>query len=105
MFVAQGKTHLDQRVDVIPSPSLKGRSTTIKYDGLLKQAGADRLFMHYGFDGWKNPQTTEMKREPDGTFSCSVVMNGTSECNFCFKDSANNWDNNNGWNWATDIRL
>ncbi|HHW28649.1 MAG TPA: hypothetical protein GXX21_03700 [Syntrophomonadaceae bacterium] len=24
--------------------------------------------------------------------------------NFCFKDSANNWDNNNGLNWSYTIK-
>jgi len=104
MFVSQGRNHLDQRVDVIPSPSLRGRHATIRYDGLLNRAGADRVFIHYGFDGWKRTATAEMRREPDGAFSYSLPMDGDVECNFCFKDSANNWDNNSGWNWATDIR-
>lgn len=104
MYVAQGKNYLDQRVDVIPSPSLKDRHATVMYDGILKHSGADRVFIHYGFDGWNNTCTEEMRREPDGNFSCSIQMRGTSECNFCFKDSANNWDTNNNWNWSTDIR-
>lgn len=104
MYVAQGKNYLDQRVDVIPSPSLRDRHATVVYDGLLKNAGADRVFIHYGFDGWTNPGTEEMRREQDGNFSGSILMQGTSECNFCFKDSADNWDTNNGWNWSTDIR-
>lgn len=104
MYVAQGKNYLDQRVDVIPSPSLKDRHATVMYDGLLKQSGADKVYIHYGFDGWHHTSTEEMRREPDGNFSCSLQMRGSSECNFCFKDSANNWDTNNGWNWSTDIR-
>ncbi|MFZ5898828.1 MAG: carbohydrate-binding protein [Bacillota bacterium] len=95
---------MDMRVDVIPSPSLKDRYATIRYDGLLKNSGADRVFIHYGFDGWKNPATEEMRREADSSFVCSVQMKGQEHCDFCFKDSANNWDNNSGWNWRTDIR-
>lgn len=104
MYVAQGRNFLDERVDVVPSPSLKDRHATIRYEGLLQKNGADRVFMHYGFDGWARNCWSEMKREPDGSFACSIPMQGAKECNFCFKDSANNWDNNNGWNWATDIR-
>jgi hypothetical protein len=104
VYVAQGRNFLDNRVDVIPSPSLKDRHATIRYEGLLKESGADRVFIHYGFDGWNNSGFAEMKREPDGAFVCSISMHGQKECNFCFKDSANNWDNNNGWNWSTDIR-
>jgi len=104
VYVAQGRNFLDNRVDVIPSPSLKDRHATIRYEGLLKESGADRVFIHYGFDGWNNSGFAEMKREPDGAFVCSISMHGQKECNFCFKDSANNWDNNNGCNWSTDIR-
>lgn len=104
MYVAQGRNYLDQRVDVVPSPSLKDRHATITYDGLLKQSGADKVYLYYGFDGWNNTCTKEMRREPNGAFNHSVSMKGASECNFCFKDSANNWDTNNGWNWSTDIR-
>lgn len=104
MYVAQGRNFLDDRVDVVPSPSLKDRHATVRYEGILQKSGADRVFIRYGFDGWHNSADTEMRREPDGSFTCSIPMQGQRECNFCFKDSANNWDNNDGWNWATDIR-
>lgn len=104
MFVTKGRQILDDRVDVCPSPAFKGRDVLIRYKGLLAKSGADRVFCHYGYDGWKNINTVEMRREPDGSFVASIPVNGQSEINFCFKDSANNWDNNSGWNWATDIR-
>ncbi|WP_334110727.1 carbohydrate-binding protein [Thermodesulfitimonas autotrophica] len=103
MFIAKGKHILDNRVDVTPSPAVRGRDVMIRYNGLLAKSGADRVYVHYGFDGWKNVNTAEMRREPDGSFAISLPVQGTSELNFCFKDSANNWDNNNGWNWASDI--
>ncbi|MEW6173705.1 MAG: carbohydrate-binding protein [Bacillota bacterium] len=104
MFIANGKHVLDQRVDVSPSPAIKGRDVFIRYDGLLKNSGADRVFCHYGYDGWKNTSTAEMRREHDGSFAVSLPAHGNAEMNFCFKDSAANWDNNAGWNWLTDIR-
>lgn len=104
MYVSKGRNYLDDRVDVFPSPSVKGRDATIKYNGLLAKSGADRVFIHYGFDGWKNVSTAEMRREGNGSFSINLPVHGSSEINFCFKDSANNWDNNSGWNWSSDIR-
>ncbi|RJX18093.1 MAG: carbohydrate-binding protein [Ammonifex sp.] len=104
MFIANGKHILDQRVDVSPSPAIRGRDVFIRYDGLLKNSGADVVYCHFGYDGWKNVATAEMRRDYDGSFSVSVPAHGNAEINFCFKDSANNWDNNSGWNWLTDIR-
>lgn len=51
MYVIKGKHYLDQRVDVTPSPPLRGETMTIRYSGLLAKSGADRVFLHYGFDG------------------------------------------------------
>uniref|UniRef100_A0A7C2IQQ4 Carbohydrate-binding protein n=1 Tax=Ammonifex degensii TaxID=42838 RepID=A0A7C2IQQ4_9THEO len=104
MFIAKGKHILDQRVDISPSPAIRGRDVFVRYNGLLAKSGADRVFCHFGYDGWQNVNTTEMRREPDGSFATSLPVYGTSEINLCFKDSANNWDNNSGWNWMSDIR-
>ncbi|MEW6572548.1 MAG: carbohydrate-binding protein [Bacillota bacterium] len=104
MFIVKGKQILDDRVDINPSPAVRGREVLVHYNGLLNKSGADRVFCHYGYDGWKNVSTAEMRREADGSFAVSIPVVGTSEINLCFKDSANNWDNNNGWNWTTDIK-
>lgn len=45
-----------------------------------------------------------MERTPQGNFVCTTKIQGTREMNFCFKDSANNWDNNSGWNWTCKIK-
>ncbi|WP_066635035.1 carbohydrate-binding protein [Desulfolucanica intricata] len=104
MYVVQGKNILDQRVEVSPSPAMRGQNTTIRYNGLLAKSGASQMYIHYGYDNWKNTQTKDMQRDPDGSFVTTLPVQGTNIINFCFKDSANNWDNNSGWNWSTDIR-
>ena len=93
----------DDRVSIEPAPVKSGSKVTIKYQGLLKNSGADEVYLHYGFDGWKDIATTKMKRLPEGVFSAEISAYADQEVNFCFKDSANNWDNNNGWNWKCDI--
>lgn len=89
---------------IIELPKLcKGEKTAVKYKGLLNKNGADKVYLHYGFDGWKNVQTVEMEEAQNGMFFTHVKVDGNEEINFCFKDAANNWDNNNGINWTTEI--
>lgn len=103
MFIYKGRNFLDQRVDVEPSPATRNSSVKITYDGLLARSGATSVYLHHGHDGWQNPTTVQMIREPGGRFTAAIPVRGQSEINFCFKDAASNWDNNSGWNWATDI--
>lgn len=93
----------DNRVSVEPAPARRGQNVDIVYKGLLANSGADACWLHYGFDGWKSPATMPMWRQPDGTFKATVTATGNHELNFCFKDSADHWDNNSGWNWKVDI--
>ncbi len=94
---------LDERIWNSPSPALKGGAEEIGYRGLLVRHGADRVYLHYGTDGWKNPKTVPMNRRPDGTFSCQITCEGERYIDFCFKDSANHWDNNSGHNWNVPV--
>lgn len=73
----------------------------IHYDGLLKNCGADAVYLHYGFDNWDHQtiRTEKMHQQPDGSFYLSINPGHHREINYCFKDSADHWDNNNGWNW------
>lgn len=94
---------LDDRVWVNPSPALKGNMAEIGYRGLLVKSGADKVYLHYGTDGWKNARTVPMNRRPDGSFSAQITAEGERSLEFCFKDSADHWDNNNGLNWYVPI--
>lgn len=90
-------------ISILPEVK-KGTETSITYDGLLSNSGADKVYLHYGFDGWHNSETVAMKKSLSGSFNTKVKVNGKDELNFCFKDSANNWDNNNGTDWKVEIR-
>lgn len=92
-------------VDAHPFPAQKNANVEIKYNGLLKCDGADIVYLHYGHDGWNNSCTKPMFRQNDGSFLATVPAFGDHEVNFCFKDSADHWDNNNGWNWNVPIKL
>jgi hypothetical protein len=100
-----GSFHLQQEdVYVEPHTTKQGDNMSINYQGLLRNSGADSVYLHYGFDQWHNAQTIPMNRSTDGIFRSEIKATGSKEINFCFKDSANNWDNNNGYNWNIHIQ-
>ena len=81
----------------------KGSKTSISYNGILSNSGAEKIYLHYGFDGWSNAKTVAMNKSLSGAFNTSVKVNGKKHLNFCFKDNADNWDNNNGSDWKAEI--
>ena len=42
----------DDRVSIEPAPVQSGDTVHINYQGILKNSGADQVFLHYGVDGW-----------------------------------------------------
>ena len=75
----------------------------ISYSGTLYQANAEEVFIHYGFDNdWK--EITEIKMEKtDLGFQAEIDLPEYDTFNFCFRDSENNWDNNETANYVFDI--
>lgn len=81
-----------------------GREVTIRYKGLLAGSGAADITLHYGFGDtvdWRDIGDMVMESTPEG-WESSVSMSD-NQLNFCFHDSAFNWDNNNGLNWIYRI--
>ena len=78
-----------------------GDNLKIIYDGLLAQSGAEHVYLHIGEGEWFfNEQYVKMNRVEDKKFEADVHVQPTGETvNFCFKDCANNWDNNHGNNY------
>ncbi len=85
---------------VDPVPTRPGDKATICYKGILAQSGADQIYLHagYGPQAWHDVQDLKMYRSPRG-WEATVDVKHEGQFNFCFKDSANNWDNNYGLNW------
>ncbi len=96
--------HRDDRISMEPGTPSKGDRVKIEYRGLLAQSGADSVWLHCGFDGWKSTKDIQMERTLNGAFSCHTEVLGNREMNLCFKDSADHWDNNNGYNWNVTIK-
>lgn len=88
-------------VTVEPLPATVGETVTIDYNGLLAQSGADKVYVHIGYGPnhhWSGIRDIPMDSQKN-TWTCSLTPADT-RLNFCFHDSAHNWDNNNGHNWS-----
>ncbi|MGE5598976.1 MAG: carbohydrate-binding protein [Bacteroidota bacterium] len=87
-----------------PGTVHRGDPVVINYRGILKNDGADEVYLHYGFDRWQMPvRTVKMARQENGTFAAEIAAEAKREINFCFKDSADHWDNNNGRDWSLPL--
>lgn len=80
-----------------------GDKIKISYNGLLAQSGASNIYLHFGFgDKWDDSSLIQMEPE-DGAFTAAVEITGEESLEICFKDSADNWDNNSGQNYVFKI--
>ena len=100
---------VDDGVYVKPTPISYGQQVTIWYSGLLARHGADQVYLHYGFGPgvWKDVRDVPMKRVgwvgDTPLWEASLEAKGFGTLEFCFHDSADHWDNNNGHNWVYEI--
>lgn len=97
-LMLQGWIDYEKGVEVRPS---FGNQVNISYNGLLSRSGAQNIYLHCGYgdpNNWREVQTIHMDRTARGWEKSVYLKNHTMA--FCFKDSAENWDNNNGHNWV-----
>lgn len=92
-------------VVVDPTPITAGEEVTVFYNGLLgKESG--QVYLHYGFGShnkWRAVQSIPMEKTGWGWVSDIEMPETEGRFNFCFKDGADHWDNNNGFNWSFEI--
>lgn len=75
----------------------------ISYVGDLYQNGSEQVFLHYGF-GLQWDEVTDIKMEKTELgFQCEIDIKEYESLNLCFRNSNNEWDNNNGENYIFDI--
>ncbi|VBB06953.1 Hypothetical protein LUCI_2195 [Lucifera butyrica] len=87
-------------VTIYPTIPSSQNTSRIMYNGLLYQNGATEVYAHIGYGRrWENQQDYKMRKTPHG-FETSVPVPYTDTLNICFKDAANNWDNNAGANYS-----
>ncbi|SFR06499.1 carbohydrate-binding protein [Desulfoscipio geothermicus] len=81
-----------------------GKQIRIRYNGLLNQSGAEQIFLHGGFGEdkeWQEVKDYLMEKTSEGWEQTIDIQD--RQFNFCFRDNAHNWDNNNGVNWIYRI--
>jgi len=72
----------------------------VTYNGLLAKSGANTIYAVCGYgDTWENESTIKMTKN-NGNFVATLPFSKTTDLNIAFKDSYNNWDNNNGSNYT-----
>jgi hypothetical protein len=102
-----GAPWVDDGVYVSSTPITAGDQISIKYSGMLAKAGAEQLTlrMGYGHDQWNGISDVPMSKVEDKAFETKVEIpfEQCSRLQFCFVDSAGNWDNNQGRNWSYEI--
>lgn len=76
----------------------------ISYTGdLFKEDYQGSVFIHYGFGlNWENVSELEMEKTELG-YQIEIELPESETFNFCFRNSENVWDNNNGQNYIFPI--
>ncbi len=83
---------------------IEGRTAKLTYKGSLATAGAEEIYVHYGFGLlWENVQETKLVKVADNTFEADISLMAGDSINFCFRDGNNNWDNNETHNYSMPI--
>ncbi|MEE0866651.1 MAG: carbohydrate-binding protein [Clostridia bacterium] len=78
---------------------IENSKVKISYIGKLYQEASEEVFIHYGFGAnWDNINDIQMNKTDLG-FQAEIQLLEGDSFNFCFKDSNNNWDNNEGENY------
>ena len=80
-------------------------NTTVKisYTGKLFQDESEEVFAHYGFgNSWDNLNEVKMEKTQLG-FQAEIELISSDTLNLCFRNSNNEWDNNDSQNYIFPI--
>lgn len=95
--------YISNGITVNPAFPSVGDQAKITYDGLLSKSGATDILAHIGYGNrWENVFDYRMNRTSTG-FEATISVSSADTLNVCFKDCANNWDNNSGRNYTFDV--
>ena len=75
----------------------------ISYTGKFFQENAEEVFIHYGFgNNWENVNEIKMEKTELG-FQVEIELLSNDSLNLCFRNSNNEWDNNDSQNYIFPI--
>ena len=82
---------------------VEGSTVKVSYTGKFFQNGSEDVFIHFGFGNeWEHLQEAKMEKTELG-FQIEIDLIGSDTLNFCFKNEANEWDNNDAENYIFAI--
>lgn len=75
----------------------------ISYTGKFFQEGAEEVYIHYGFGlEWNGLSEVKMEKTELG-FQAEILLSDEDTFNFCFRNTNDEWDNNDTANYIFDI--
>ncbi len=75
----------------------------ISYTGELFQNNSEEVYIHYGFGlNWDNLSELKMQKTELG-FQAEILLSSNETLNLCFRNSLDEWDNNNSENYIFPI--
>ncbi len=82
---------------------IENTKVKISYTGRLFEENSDSVFLHYGYGlQWDNVSEVEMEKTELG-YQAEIKLLSSDSLNLCFRNSNNEWDNNNGQNYSFPI--
>ena len=95
----------DNKVYFDTDKLVEGRTAKLTYKGDLATPTTNEIYVHYGFGLlWENIQEVKLDKIDDTTYETELTLLPSYESiNFCFRDDANNWDNNEAKNYTAEI--
>ena len=82
---------------------IENSTIKISYTGKLFQNNSEEVFVHYGFgNNWDNLNEIKMEKSELG-FQAEIELISDNTLNLCFRNTNNEWDNNDGQNYIFPI--
>ena len=82
---------------------IENSTIKISYTGKLFQNNSEEVFVHYGFgNNWDNLNEIKMEKTELG-FQAEIELVSDDTLNLCFRNTNNEWDNNDGQNYIFPI--
>ena len=82
---------------------VENKVVKISYTGQFFQDGSSEVYLHYGFGLlWEDLGELKMEKTDLG-FQAEITLTSAETLNFCFKNEAGVWDNNNNSNYIFPI--
>ena len=95
---------IDNGVVFSPATPAIGDKLKVTYNGLLSKSGATDVIAHFGYGNkWEQKKDIRMNKTLSGFETTIPIEMPANKLNFCFKDAANNWDNNSGKNYSINL--